>query len=572
MNKDNLVKAVRSEIDYCETTKIKQNPSYASTEMNRLDLIDKYMLSQYRDGDTDAFGQPMVFYNISSFPVEVASKMLDFDTKDIRLIDEIGSYWETWLMEKELRFWMKDKYFGRQLNKWAFNLPKDGHIILKKIDDDIELVPLKSLRFRPDADCLTKTPIVQKHEYQYDEFVKEAKDRGWSDWKLVKKIIDSTKGGYFEKSGTKVIVMEVWFPEGFIDSKYNWFLISYDGHILAEAEMEVMYKGLAWEKLDNRLLGRGQVEKLFNEQIYLNRIANYKADGLNWSSKQLFQTRDSNININLLGNADNGDVFIVNDPLEKVPVEDRNLSFYGYEENRIENQATKRAFSHESITGQRAPASKTLGATMLETRMATGYYDQKKEEMAMFVKEVLWDWVLLEFKKTSRKEHKVLMRTLLGSEDGAEKFFNMKVASELNKELVKGFMPPEIREIKRALISEKLKNSKLTVPRGLYDNLKYKMEIDIMGESIDTAGKLTTLQTLFQIIGSNPTVVQDPMVKNILFKMLNLAGFNPRDFKMEDELPTLQEAGARAQAVRGGSIAAPTSSTMPQAMPVGTTV
>ena len=572
MNKDDLLKAVRSEIDYCETTRLRQNPSYVKNEIARLDLIDKYMLSQYRDSDTDAFGQPMVFYNIVSFPVDVSSKMLDFDTKDIKLIDEVGSYWETWLMEKELRFWMKDKYFGKQLNKWAWCLPKDGHIILKKVGDDVELVPLKTLRFRPDADDLTKTPIVHKHEYQYDEFVKEAKDKGWSNWNLVKKITDSTTGGYFEKSGTKVCVYEVWFPEGFIDGKYNWFLVSYDGHILAEAEMDEMYKGHAWEKLNDRLLGRGQVEKLFNEQIYLNRIANYKADGLNWSSKQLFQTRDSNINVNLLGNADNGDVFTVNDPLTQVPVENRNLSFYSYEENRLENQATKRVFSHESITGERAPASKPLGSTVLEAKMAGGYYDQKREELAMFVKEVLWDWVVPEFKKTHRKEHKVLMRTLLESEGGADKFFKMKVATELNKELVKGFMPPEIREIKRALIGEKLKNSKLTIPKGLYDNLKYKMEIDIAGESIDTTGKFTTLQTLFQTIGSNPSVVQDPMIKNILFKMLNLAGFNPKDFEFEAETPTLQEAGAQAQAVRGGSIAAPQAPQMPQSMPAQQTV
>jgi len=563
MNKDDLVKAVWSEIDYCETTKIRQNPSYTKTETSRLDLIDRYMLSQYRDGDSDTFGQPMVFYNIVSLPVEVASKQISFSTKDIQLIDEIGSYWETWLMEKELKYWMKDKYFGRQLNEWAFRLPRDGHIILKKVDNDVILVPLKSLRFRVDVDCLTKTPIIEKHEYQYDEFIKEAKNRGWTNYSKVKKIMENTHGGNFERQG-KVEVYEVWFPEGFVDGKYNWYLISYDGHILAEAEMGEMYKGHAWEKVEGRLLGRGQVEKLFNEQIYLNRIANYKADALNWSSKQFFQTRDTNVNLNLLGNAENGDVFIMNDPLQKVPVEDRNLSFYTYEEGRIEGQAVKRTFTQSPMEGGRMPSGTPLGQTVLQTQLATGFYDQKKTELAMFTKEVLWDWIMPEFKKEKRKEHDVLVRTLLSTESGADKLFKMMVDKEMNKELIKGFMSPYEKEIKQAFAVEKVKNRKIKIPKGLYDNLKYKMEINIVGESIDTASKLTTIWQLLQMIGSNPAVVENPMTRDIIFKALNLAGFNPHDFKFEEDIPTLEEAGVKGQAMRGGSISAPVQPTTPQ--------
>lgn len=572
---NDIFKKVKSEIDYAETTRIKSNPSYVKNEFDRLDLIDKYMLSRYRDSDTDSFGQPMVFYNICSVPVEVASKMLNFSTKDIMLLDEIGSYWETWMMEKELRFWMKDKYFGRQLNEWSTRLPRDGHLVLKKTDDDVHIVPLKNLRLRVDANKLDETPIIEKHEYPYDQFVKEAKERGWSNWKKVKKIEDSTSAGILEKKGTKICLYEVWFPEGFLpNKKSNWFLLSYDGHILADMYSDIMYKDLAWENMDNRLFGRGQVEKLFNEQIYLNRIANYKAEGLHWSSKRLFQTRDPNANSNLMGQAENGDVFIVNNPLTQVPVEERNLSFYGYDEDRTERQSIKRTFTQDSVTGERPPSGTPLGSSVLQAQMTAGFYERKKEELAMFVKEVLWDWIIPEFKKEKRKEHKVLVRSLMSTEEGSEKFFKMQVNKEMNKELVKGYMPPEIREIKRALISEKIKDKKLTIPKGLYDNLKYKMEINIVGESIDTSSKLTTLQTLFQIIGSNPTVLQDKATKNILFKMLNLAGFNPKEFNFEEEPSTgLAEAGMRAKAMRGGSVAAPQSPpTTPEIMPTQKTL
>ena len=569
MTQKELFESIQQEINYSETTILPTNPPLTSsggsmTELGRLRLIDLYMLSQYRDSNTDQFGNQMVFYNISSLPVEVASKMLDFDTKDIMLIAEDGRYWETWLMQKELGFWMKDKFFGRQLNEYAFNLPRDGHIILKKVDDDIQLVPLKNLRMRPDALNLESTPIIEKFEYQPDEFIDEAKKRGWENWRKVELNPDKVESGYFDKSGSKVVVYGAWYPEGFLDMDSNYFLVSYDGHVLADMKRELFYKGLPWEKLDGRLLGRGTVEKLFNEQIYLNRIANYKADGLNWASKKLFQTRDIAFDTNLLGDADNGEVFVTNDSIDPVLMEERNLSFYSQEEARWETQAMRRVFSTEPATGGRAPSGTPLGSTILQAQMTAGFYDQKKENLAMFVKEIIWDWIMPEFKKESRPEHKLMMRNLLSSEGGAEKMFQLRLNEKVNKaKMFSKYLPPEMWEIRKALMAEQVKEEELKVPKGMYDNLKMKMEIVITGESIDTASKLTTLQTLFQIIGSNPAVLQNKVTKNILFKMLNLAGFNPRDFEGEDT-PDIQQISQEAQAQRGGSIAAPSIPQIPQ--------
>ena len=190
----------------------------------------------------------------------------------------------------------------------------------------------------------------------------------------------------------------------------------------------------------------------------------------------------------------------------------------------------------------------------------------------MFVKELIWDWVMPEFKKQSRPEHKVMMRNLLSSEGGAEKMFQLRLNEKVSKaKMFSTYLPPEMWEIRKALMAEQVKDEELEVPKGFYDNLKYKMEIVITGESIDTASKLTTLQTLFQIIGSNPSILQNKTTKNILFKMLNLAGFNPRDFEDEDT-PNIQGVSQEAQAQRGGSIAAPVVATGPQQIQTQVTV
>ena len=565
MTTEEIIKAVKAEIDYSETTQIKLNPYFAKTQPALLDLIDLYWMSKFKDGDTDSFGKK-IFYNINNFSVDVAAKMLDIDTKDIQLRAEDDNYWTTWIMQKELEYWMKDKYFGNQINQFGFNLPKYGQLVVKKVGDDVQIVPLRNMRFRPDAVDFNLIPKVEKHIYQPDEFRDEAKKRGWDNWKDVRPL--DTTGS---PQDAKINVFESYFPEGLLDGKYNYHIISDDGHLLAFANTDDPYKSMVWEKIDGRTMGRGNVEKLFEEQIYLNRIANLKASGLEWTSLHLFQTRDQSVNRNLMGTQDNGDVLTPNSEITPISTEERNLGFYNYEEARMENNANKRTFTQEPITGGRAPSGTPLGSTILQAQMAGGFYKQKKEQLANFIKEILWDWVLPEFQKEMRKEHSVQINNLFDGSNNSEKFFKMNLDNRMNKLASKGYMTPQQREIRRSIQAEILKKSKLKIPKGVYDNLKYKLKIVITGEELDAQSKLTTLQTIFQILGSNPTVLQDPRIKKVFFKMLSMAGFNPMDID-DDQTPSIEEANQNVRGQVGGSIASPTIPNIPSMVPTATAV
>ena len=558
MNKEELFTAIKQEIDFCETTRLPSNPSFTPTEQHRLELIDRYMMSKYRDGDQDSFGNQMVFYNIVSYSVEYSAKLLDFDTKDILLIAEDDRYWETWLMEKELRMWMEENKFSNFLNEFCFRLPRDGQVVSRNIDGKIELVPLKNLRYRPNSLELEDTPIIEKYEYQPDEFIAKAKEKKWDNWQKVSLQPDKVDVGYFNKVN-KVTIFGAWFPEGYLDYENNYFLVSYDGHILHESQEDLFYKGVRWEKVMGRLMGRGVVEKLFNEQIYLNRIANYKADGLNWTSKHWFQTRDNTFKQNLLGNSDNGDVFTTNEPLEPVAVEERNLSFYTQEEQRWEESARKRTFTGELAIGPRT----SQASVMFQAQSLQTYFEQKKEDIAVFIKDIIWDWIIPQFQKDVKGQHTLLMNSILTSEKGAEKFFNLNLNYNINKQKLGQLLPPEMWELKKALLAEEMKHQEITIPRGFYDDLKYKMKIVIGSEAFDIQGKLQTLQTILQIVGSNPAVFQNPTTKGIIQKMLNYAGFQPTEFE-EQEVPQVQNVVQGIQAQRGGSIAAPQMPAFPQ--------
>lgn len=559
MTEKEISQLIDDEVKYYRETTIDQNPSFAPTMENLYELIDSYSASKFRDGDTDSLGFKKVFYNIVNFPVEVASKMLNISTKDIKaMAADWASYYPAWIMSKELRMWLKNKHFARELNFYTYTWAKYGDLWLKKVKDEVKVVPPQNMIFRPDADDIKHIPVIEKHHYDMDTLRSVGKEAGWEN------IEETIKGG--EKDG-EVLVYECWVPEGYLDLPYNWFVVStLANKVLSYDKRECPYKKLPFEKVPGRLAGKGQIEKLLEEQIYLNRLANYKSQGLHWTSKHIYQTRDTKVASNLMTGVEDGDVLFLNDELNPVPVEERNLAFYTTEEQKYENNAFKRVFATEPITGARAPAGTPLGSTVLQARMASGFYEQKKQDLADFIKEVMFDWVLPVFKNNKRKEHKLLLRSILGSDEGSEQLFRALLAQEMNKERAKKYMTASQARIIRSIKAERMKNKELVIPKSLYDNIRYDLDIDIVGESIDTAGKMTTLQTLFQIVGTNPTILKDKSVKRILNKMLNLAGFNPNDI-VPDEVETMEEMVGGVSAQRGGSLPAPqTQSPAPRTM------
>jgi len=298
LTKNNLLESIEREIDYFESCRLEINPDYAPRQIDIINLADLYYMSKYRDSCFDALGQRLVFYNICVLPVEVAAKMMDIDTKNIYLMGEDNSsYWTAWLKGKELQWWLKENYFGRQLNLYPLFLAKYGHLFVKKVGKEVLIVNPKNIIVRPDAEKLEETPIIEYHKMKKDAYYALAEKLNWENYKL----------NADEEEDGEVEFFEVYYPENFWKSKkkYNYFIVRpaagnwEDGEIMAYLNSKPIYKDLAWEKIPGRFLGRGQIEKLFEDQIYLNRIANYKSSGLHWTSKHLFQTRDTSIARNL---------------------------------------------------------------------------------------------------------------------------------------------------------------------------------------------------------------------------------------------------------------------------------
>jgi hypothetical protein len=570
---------IEQEVNHYKNTELPQNPTFAPTMSDVYELIDLFSVSKFRDGDKDSLGYKKVFFNIVNFVVDVCAKMLDLDTKDIFLKAEEGqSYWNPWIMQKELKFWMKDKYFARQLNEWGLKWAKYGDLWVKKVGDDVKWVPPQNMIYRVNATDYRTIPLIERHEYGVDELRIVGKQAGWENIEEV--IAGSSVSSQTQSQGTTIgvkedninsgiIIYEVWFPKGYLDEKSNWFVISKGSNkILAEASKDCPYKKLAWEAIPGRLPGRGRIEQLFEDQIYLNRIANYKSSGLHWTSKHIYQTRSTNIEKNLMTQVDDGEILITNSEINPIVNEERNLSAYTADEQRWGQNALNRTFTTESISGQRAPAGTPLGSTVIQTQQATAFYKQKREELAEFIKEILWDWVLPLFTNEKRNEHKILIQNLIDSDEESDKFFNLILSERMNKLRSKSKLTPEQWEIRKSIQSELLKKEDLVIPKGFYDDLKYKIDIMITGEQLDVQARQATFMTIFQIMGSNPTIFQDKKALRVFSKMLDMIGISPKDI-FDDEVPTMQNTiGAQ----RGGSIASPAPAPTPTMQPATQTL
>jgi hypothetical protein len=544
-----LLKKINREIAHYASYRPISFPRFTSNQGELLRLIDMYYLSQYRDGDTDSLNQRKAFYNIVSLPVDVAAKELDIDTKNIQVRPEDwASNWGSLLLKAELEQWMKLGYFGRELNKYSFLLSKYGHLVLKKVKGKVETVPLQNLYFRPEAKSFNDTPIIEKHYYNsIEDFKNEAESLGWEDYQIV-------ISNYDDDKNKELLVYEMFDPTAEGD---NYMIVSKYGNKLASMQLSKnIYKGLAFEEVPYRLLGRGQVEKLFEEQIYLNRIANYKAEGLHWSSKNVFQTRDSNLSSNLLADVDNGDILRTNDELRRVDMREQNLQEYSYEEQRYEGNAYRRSFSTTPMTGEGTKQNVPFRSSFLSAQQSGSFYKRKREELGLFIKEVLVDWVIPEFKNTKRKEHKVLIENLMADQDKAEKLIESLVDVKYAERYKKGgIKTKEQGEVAKAIIREKLMKDELVIPEAYYDRLKYTVKIDITGEGYDIGQTAQAYQTAAQVAGQNPTAFDNPITRKIFKKWFEILGVS--SFDIPFTATKLQDVIAQQRGQVGGSLPAP---------------
>lgn len=525
---------------------------------NQKQTIEKiyfYYNSKFMTGEIDEEGDRKYFYNIVKNPCKVFSKAIDFDTKNIRLLTAGGGDpLKTWFMERDLKYWMRDKQFGLVLNRLFKELPIYGTVVLKVVDGTPHFVDLRNFIVDQGADTISsmnyKTEI---HNLTASQFRKVASKMGWEQSK-VDKVIDE----FHKMKGTSHIRLyerygEVAQMKDGIPTSYPYqrsFLADvgvdeYDqfGNLMAQHE-GVLLDAQDWdgdpywefhaEKMPGRWLGIGVVETLFEPQIKENEIANVQTKTTYWAGLRVFQTRDSAINRNMMTDVRNGEILNSDSEITQVDMSDRNLAFFNEETQKWLKNRDELTFSYDVVQGERLPAGTPLGSAKIAVSQTLSYFEQIQETIALDVKEMLYEVVLPTFQKENTSEHTL---RLVGQDLDA--FIGMVKNDMVMKEIIrqvtsgKPFPTNQEKDVIGLAIEESIRQHKekiLTIPKGFYKDLKYDVDIDITGESVDTRVRYATRFAILQAITADPTMTTDPTKRKILAGMAEDGGLNPADF------------------------------------------
>ena len=552
---------IKEEIKYYKDKGLKCNPSYAQTTPDVLELINLYTNSKYKKGEYDSNNYKKPFFNVSDTPVDVGKKEIDIDTKDFKFYAEEGQeYYTSYFFGKDFRVWVKEIGFAKTLNKVSENLPRWGHVVFKKVGSKIYNVDMEKIMSDPEVESMYDSDfVIERHDYTYAKFKKTGKEKKW---KNVQAIYDAHK----KAKKKKVTILERYGDDD--ESDNNFFIVSgleeglgEDEFVLFEGKKDIRdtYKEIKYTLVKGRWLGRGEVERNFEPQIAKNEINYFYHRGLEWTSLHIFQSRDPTISGNLLTGVTNGDILRANEPVNPIPMEERNLSAFSYGDQKWDSNITSRSFSWDVMRGQQPKSGTTLGQSIMQSKMAGGHFGFIRERIGIFWKDVIYDWVVPIFLKESSKKHTLLMGEFNDAEIDKLRRAFLKHRKNLSivDYIAKNGRYPESEElsIMSGIIKKQIKGEKnINMRKDLYKDIKVKMEVDITAESIDAGQKATMLQAGLTMIAQNPQVIENPRTRGLVFDLFELMGISPTRFEIEE--PTLEESMAMMNtgAPRGGSM------------------
>lgn len=571
---DTYDKDIRKNLQtFYEDVEMPGNYRYNHAETIR--TIDLYYNSKYKTGQYDALGFRKFFYNIVKPACDIATKFIDLDTKDIILIPESpDSEMRVWFLQKKLKQKLKIDYFGVLLNEIAFDLPKYGSVVIRKHKKKWRKLNIQNLRMHPAAKSLEDSPFV----YELMTMSRgEIDDMKWDK--------DAIKELYSRCDDEEFIVYNCYHKSGdqwYHAVKADVFAYNKDGALLRTTEADINdnsrtylpaitlfedetdefpYREVHWERVPGRWLGYGFVEYLEENQIAINEAENLERSGLKFTSLKVYQTRDDAVGgSNILSNTQNGDIIKVDSEITALPMEERNLAAFNNTRSNWTANTERKTFTTDITTGANLPSRTPLGVANLQASFASSYFELKRENYGLFLKELVMDDLLPDCQKSSVKEHILVFSSSEPELDKLDQAIADILVGQaiMDKAEETGFFPSKEQrdDARRRVLSElqKKTNRYYQIPKDFYRDAKYTVDVNITGESVDNGTRSQIVQLALQIVGQNPGVLQNAPARSMLFYLLSLGGISPADLNL-----TAQPEQQPQQPVeQGGSLSSPT--------------
>lgn len=559
-------------------------PGYTFNQYYNIQKIHKYYNSHYNDGDYETINnltRKKVFWNIGKRRATIASKQIDIDTKDFLLISENQSTeWNVHLLEKELKIWMKKEKYAKVLNQISDDLPIYGSVVLRKTKEGAELLDLRYFFCEQSALNLKKSRYnIIKHLMTPDAL------REMTEWDNVKEAIEkfavtSTKsyedGGqiniqhttpeieiyerfgevprsFFENDGVMVgdgsdadedYVYGRWIVAG-IDSVItiataNPAQVHSPGVILFKEQLkkeDMPLKECHYRKTKGRWQGIGVIEDTYEDQRMLNKTKDQEDKAQELASLILFQTATDMVAKNVLTDVDNGEILKAAAGINRLDNENKALGEMQIIAKAYEDHANLDTFNADQLGGEQQPSSATLGAVKLQAQTASSVYDYMKEDYGIFLNEFVTDLVMPDLEKQITSEHAF---RYAGDMLEMAKIRDKAVQGYLRQQILKTGDIPTQQEY-QVLVDEWTKRYAkqgsymwIQIEKDFFKNLDYELSLEITGEGRDVQAWLNNLMSVFKIISSNPLIMQQPVLKRLLYRMLSAMGMSVSELENAD--------------------------------------
>jgi hypothetical protein len=292
---DTLLKQINLEKSDFENKEITIVSGYTFNQKDTIERIYRLHNSKYAGGEVDGDGDKKYFYNVVRNPCKITTKMIDFDTKDIKILtDSGGNPLTTWFYEKDLKQWMKEQDFGKVLNRIFEDLPIFGSAVIKVIEGKPHFVDLRNfIVSEASADSLDKAnAIIERHLFTPYELKRTGIKMGWDESKI-NEAIEQHRGmkkpyiAVYERYGEveennkytykRIFVADV----GQDETDQRGGILYHSGIVFGETEVDNHpYYEFHINKMPGRWMGVGVIESLFDIQTRQNEIANLSAKGI----------------------------------------------------------------------------------------------------------------------------------------------------------------------------------------------------------------------------------------------------------------------------------------------------
>jgi len=297
------------------------------------------------------------------------------------------------------------------------------------------------------------------------------------------------------------------------------------------------FKEVHFRKTKGRWLGIGIIEDTFEDQRLLNKNKDQEDKANELAALILLQTSDDMVARNVLTDVDNGEILKSKTGITRVDNELRSLPAMQEIAKAYELHADLETFSADHLGGKQTPATATLGAVQAQTNLSSGVYDYKKQNYGLFLEEFIKDLVFPDLQKKIMSPHTLRFQG------------DLNEMAKLRERVVDGYMRKQILESgdipdqqtydmqKQQFIKMYQKEGSqmwIDIEKDFFKNLDYELSLEITGEGKDTQTWLNNLSAVFKLVGSNPLIFQNPLLKRLMYKMLSAMGMSISELENAD--------------------------------------